>query len=72
MTDEPVNTAPDVETPAAPMLTTNATSSSVPAEDLGDWMADQMAERSKILAANEADNGMRALHGPDYADKAAN
>ena len=53
----------EVPTPAEP--------DQAEAEDLTEWMADLMAERSKVLAANEADNARRALQGHRGPDEGA-
>jgi len=60
--------AADVETPAEPI----AVDAPEAAESAPDFDIDaHLTERAGVLAEHEADNAMRALHGPDYADKAA-
>lgn len=85
MTNEQNANAADVETPAEPMLTTSATSSSLapepaepeesadPVESLtpDNFIGDLFEARAKTVAANEAANARRALGLSDDEDKAA-
>ena len=59
--------AADVEAPAA--IAVDAPEAAEPAPDFD--IDAHLTERARVLAEHEADNAMRALHGPDYADKAA-
>lgn len=59
--------AADVEAPAPIAVDAPEAAESAPDFDIDA----HLTERARVLAEHEADNAMRALHGPDYADKAA-